>query len=182
MDSVVAGRHAAAMSEARERRGTTGERGRAEGLGIDVAVGERRSLAANENESATRAAFADPYVLRALSAMKADPARRWTVATLARVAGLSRAPFARRFRDAQGTSPMSWLAQHRVGLAQTRVLQGGSSLAAIALEVGYSSEFALSKAFKRLVGVAPRPYRRLATEQRHDARAVRAVRAIGKAA
>lgn len=141
MDSVEQGRHAAAMSD-----------------------GSHVGGAANENDLAAGCSGpgTDSYVERALAAMKADPARRWTVASLARVAGLSRAPFARRFRDATKTSPMSWLAQHRVSLAQRLVLDGGG-LAGIALQVGYSSEFALSKAFKRLVGVAPRPYRRLAT-------------------
>lgn len=104
----------------------------------------------------------DAYVERALAAMKADPARRWTVASLARVAGLSRAPFARRFRRATGTAPLRWLAEHRIGLAGARLAEGDLALAAIAAEIGYRSEFALSKAFKRIVGVAPVVFRRRA--------------------
>jgi transcriptional regulator GlxA family with amidase domain len=104
----------------------------------------------------------DPYVARALAAMKAEPARPWTVASLARVAGLSRAPFARRFREATGTSPLRWLSEHRLALAEERLVETDLGLAAIAVEIGYASEFAFSKAFKRKVGVAPGVFRRSA--------------------
>ena len=102
----------------------------------------------------------DEYVDRALAAMKAAPTRRWTVAALARVAGLSRAPFARRFRQATRTSPRRWLAAYRLGLARSHLLCGDITLAAIAAEVGYATEFALSKAFKRTFGIAPARFRR----------------------
>lgn len=92
--------------------------------------------------------------------MKSDPARRWTVASLARAAGLSRAPFARRFRQATGKSPLRWLTEHRLDVARARLLRTDLALAAIANEVGYGSEFAFSKAFKRLLGVAPGTFRR----------------------
>jgi len=110
---------------------------------------------------------ADAYVERALAAMRADPARRWTVGGLSRVAGLSRAPFARRFRRATGTSPLRWLAEHRLGLAQKRLVETDLTLAAIAVEIGYSSDFAFAKAFKRLFGVAPGVFRRVAPASRH---------------
>jgi AraC-like DNA-binding protein len=109
---------------------------------------------------------ADAYVARALGAMKADPARRWTVASLSRVAGLSRAPFARRFKRATGTSPLRWLTAHRLGIARSRLLEGGATLAAIAGAIGYRSEFALSRAFKRHYGMAPAFVRRLSTATR----------------
>jgi AraC-like DNA-binding protein len=109
---------------------------------------------------------ADAYVERALAAMRADPARRWTVGGLSRVAGLSRAPFARRFRRATGTSPLRWLAEHRLGLAQKRLVETDLTLSAIALEIGYSSDFAFAKAFKRLFGVAPGVFRRVAVASR----------------
>jgi transcriptional regulator GlxA family with amidase domain len=102
----------------------------------------------------------DEYVERALRAMKADPARRWTVAALSRAAGLSRAPFARRFRRATGTSPRRWLTAHRLEMAQAMLAGNAATLAAIAAAVGYASEFALSKAFKRVFGVAPAVFRR----------------------
>lgn len=102
----------------------------------------------------------DPHVEKAIEAMRREPARRWTVASLARVGGLSRAPFARRFRRATGTSPLRWLARLRLDLAKSLVGGGERSLAEIAPLVGYTTEFALSKAFKRMFGIAPRVYRR----------------------
>jgi len=105
----------------------------------------------------------DAYVDRALAAMTAEPARRWTVASLARVAGLSRAAFARRFRCATGKAPLQWLTDLRLGLATERLVRSDDSIAEIAFVVGYGSEFALSKAFKRRFGVAPGVYRRTAT-------------------
>jgi AraC-like DNA-binding protein len=93
--------------------------------------------------------------------MKADPARRWTVKSLARVGGLSRAAFARRFSRTVGVGPFRWLTEHRLHLAQAKLMDGEDGLAAIAAEVGYGSEFAFAKAFKRRFGVAPGRFRRL---------------------
>src|SRR5262245_31921824 len=90
----------------------------------------------------------DSYVEKAMAAMRADPKRRWTVASLARVAGLSRAAFARRFRQAAGLPPLRWLMELRLGIAQDRLVDDDTSLATIAVELGYSTEFAFSKAFK----------------------------------
>jgi transcriptional regulator GlxA family with amidase domain len=98
-----------------------------------------------------------------MDAMKADPSRRWTVAALGRTAGLSRAAFARRFTRAVGVPPLRWLAEHRIGLAREHLVETDWTLAAIAWEVGYRCEFAFSKAFKRLVGIAPGLFRRRAT-------------------
>jgi transcriptional regulator GlxA family with amidase domain len=95
-----------------------------------------------------------------MDAMKAAPGRRWTVAALGRIAGLSRAAFARRFASAVGVPPLRWLAEHRIGLAQKHLVETDWPLAVIAGEVGYRCEFAFSKAFKRTVGIAPGVYRR----------------------
>jgi transcriptional regulator GlxA family with amidase domain len=102
----------------------------------------------------------DSQVDRAIDAMKADPGRRWTVAALGHIAGLSRAAFARRFTLAVGVPPLRWLAEHRIGLAEKHLVDTDWSLAVIAGEVGYRCEFAFSKAFKRLVGIAPGVFRR----------------------
>jgi AraC-like DNA-binding protein len=104
----------------------------------------------------------DEQVERAIGAMKAAPTRRWTVATLGRVAGLSRAAFARRFARATGAAPLHWLTKHRMELARARLLEDSEPLAAIAAEVGYACEFAFAKAFKRVVGIAPGVLRRVA--------------------
>jgi AraC-like DNA-binding protein len=120
----------------------------------------RRGRVANDVQPAPAR---DPYVERALAAMKADPARRWTVSALARVAGLSRAPFARRFRRALGVPPLRWLTEHRLAAARRRLVETDLALAAIAAEIGYESEFAFAKAFKRRFGVAPGRFRRIAS-------------------
>ena len=117
----------------------------------------RRPREASANDIRAR----DAYVERALAAMRDNPARRWTVATLARVAGLSRAPFARRFQRATGTSPLRWLTEHRLERARRSLVETDLGIAAIAVEIGYASDFAFSKAFKRLFGVAPGMFRRV---------------------
>lgn len=108
----------------------------------------------------------DAHVDRALSAMKSEPSKRWTVAALGRVAGLSRAALARRFTKALGVSPLRWLAEHRLRLAEQRLVDTDLALAAIATDVGYQCEFAFAKAFKRLRGMPPGVYRRIARMQR----------------
>ena len=108
----------------------------------------------------------DSHVARALAAMKADPSRRWTVAALGRVAGLSRAALARRFTSALGVSPLRWLAEHRLRLAEERLVDTDLPLAAIAADVGYRCEFAFAKAFKRIVGMPPGVFRRVARAHR----------------
>lgn len=123
---------------------------------LDVTAEARDPLCMSANDVYA----ADSYVEKTLAAMRADPKRRWSVASLARVAGLSRAAFARRFRRATGLSPLRWLTELRLGIAQERLLDDDTSLATIAIELGYSSEFAFSKAFKRLLGIAPGRFRR----------------------
>lgn len=117
----------------------------------------RRGRNANDSQAEESR---DPYVARAIAAMKADPSRRWTVAALARIGGLSRAAFARRFSRALGKAPLRWLTEHRLRLAQARLLETDLGLAGIAVEIGYVSEFAFAKAFKRVFGVAPGLFRR----------------------
>jgi AraC-like DNA-binding protein len=104
-------------------------------------------------------ALDDAAVGAALRAMHGDPAHPWTVAELAALAGLSRAAFARRFHAATGTSPLAYLADWRIALAADALLRPGATLAAVAAEVGYGSEFAFSAAFKRQRGVAPGRWR-----------------------
>ncbi len=104
-------------------------------------------------------ALDDPVVGAALRALHADPARAWTVEGLAAVAGLSRAAFARRFVLAVRETPLAYLARWRVLLAQEALLREGSTLAAVAREVGYASEYALSAVFHRYVGEPPGRWR-----------------------
>lgn len=103
--------------------------------------------------------MADPVVGPALRALHADPARAWTVEALGSVAGLSRAAFARRFALLVGEPPLTYLTGWRMALAQDALRREGSTLAAVAREVGYGSEFALSAAFTRNVGEPPSRWR-----------------------
>jgi AraC-like DNA-binding protein len=105
------------------------------------------------------AGLRDPLIGRALAALHSDASRQWTVEGLARMAGLSRAGFAERFTAMVGHPPMQYLALWRMQLA-ARLLADGSGVAAVAGAVGYESEAAFSRAFKKLVGQAPGTWRR----------------------
>ncbi|HEY0133538.1 MAG TPA: AraC family transcriptional regulator [Nannocystis sp.] len=102
----------------------------------------------------------DRRIARALEVMQARPTERWTVAAHARAAGLSRAAFARRFLAELGVPPLRHLTELRMRRAARRLAESDDSLAAIAAEVGYDSEFAFSRAFKRHMGEAPGGFRR----------------------
>ena len=104
-------------------------------------------------------AHADPIVGPALRMLHNDPAAPWTVASLARAAGVSRAALARRFNDLVGEPPMSFLTGWRIALAADLLLEPGATVGSVAPRVGYGSSFALSTAFKRIRGVSPQQYR-----------------------
>jgi AraC-like DNA-binding protein len=105
-------------------------------------------------------ALADPRLARAIGAIHADPARRWTVADLAALAGMSRTVFAVRFRGIVGQTPVDYLAGWRMRLAADRLQRTGESVANIGFSVGYESEAAFSTAFRRLTGHTPIQHRR----------------------
>lgn len=104
-------------------------------------------------------ALRDPVVGQALQALHGDPAAPWTVAQLGRTVGLSRAALARRFTATVGEPPLTYLTNWRIALAKDALHREGSTLAAVAREVGFGSEFALSAAFRRTVGEAPGRWR-----------------------
>ena len=101
----------------------------------------------------------DPVVGHALAALHGEPHESWTVERLARLVGLSRSVFAERFAEMVGQTPMQYLALWRMQLA-SRMLMDGRQVAAVAGAVGYESEAAFSRAFKKLVGQAPAAWRR----------------------
>ena len=107
-------------------------------------------------------ALRDVPITRALSEMHARPGKEWSVEALARVAGLSRAAFARRFAEALGEPPLTYLGRWRMGLAARLLVESDATLAEVAARVGYDSEFAFSRAFKRIRGVAPSVFRQAA--------------------
>jgi AraC-like DNA-binding protein len=106
------------------------------------------------------AALNDPVTTTALQAIHHDPARAWTVATLAAEAQLSRAPFARRFTALIGQPPLTYLTWWRMTTAARLLQHTNQPLNTIANAVGYTSEFAFAHAFKRHHGTAPGKYRR----------------------
>ncbi|MDY7099994.1 MAG: AraC family transcriptional regulator [Actinomycetota bacterium] len=105
-------------------------------------------------------AQSDPVVGRALRLLQHNPAHPWTVASLASEVGLSRAALARRFAELVGEPPMSFLTEWRLTLAADLLRDPDATIGAVAQQVGYSSAFALSSAFKRVHGVSPRDHRR----------------------
>jgi AraC-like DNA-binding protein len=114
------------------------------------------------NGTGWAAVLGDPAVAAALAAIHRDPARQWTVASLAAVAGLSRAPFAKRFTDLTGQPPVGYLTWWRMTTAARLLRTSEAPLTSIAGTVGYRSEFAFATAFKRQYGTAPGRYRRSA--------------------
>jgi AraC-like DNA-binding protein len=103
----------------------------------------------------------DRYVGKALALLHARPAYPWTVDELARKVGLSRSALAQRFSERLGQPPIQYLAQWRLQIAAHELLAGRLSMAAVAAQVGYDSEAAFSRAFKREFGHAPAGWRRL---------------------
>lgn len=119
-----------------------------------------RAHAATSDCHGIVAALSDPAVSRALTAVHEDPARRWTVEGLASEAGLSRAALARRWRDALGAPPLTYVIRWRVAIAGRLLTTTDLPLAAVAARVGYTSEFAFARAFKRTTGDPPGRWRR----------------------
>jgi AraC-like DNA-binding protein len=102
----------------------------------------------------------DPHLGRVIAAIHEGCARPWTLAELARTAGLSRAAFAARFTEKVGESPMQYLLRCRMRRAMTLLTEERATLARTAERVGYGSEAAFSAAFKRHTGMSPGAYRR----------------------
>ena len=106
------------------------------------------------------AGLRDRIVASALALMHGCPAHPWTVEDLAQQAGTSRSVLARRFADLLGVPPMQYLAQWRLQLAAQQLRLADRALASVAEGVGYDSEAAFSRAFKREFGVPPATWRR----------------------
>jgi AraC-like DNA-binding protein len=101
----------------------------------------------------------DPVVGPALKLIYNNPAHPWTVANLAAAVGSSRAVFASRFTEQVGEPPIAFLTNWRLALAADLLQSSQATIAAVARQVGYSTPFALSSAFKRAYGDSPNTYR-----------------------
>ncbi|HKP55633.1 MAG TPA: AraC family transcriptional regulator [Polyangiales bacterium] len=101
----------------------------------------------------------DEHIGKSLSALHDRPAQPWTLEELAREVGLSRSMLAERFHHYVGVPPMHYLARWRMQLAASLLSGSTLNLVEVAERVGYNSEAGLSRAFKRMVGVAPSAWR-----------------------
>jgi AraC-like DNA-binding protein len=106
------------------------------------------------------AGLRDPQIGRALAVLHARPAEAWTAESLALEVGMSRSAFAERFTSLIGQPPMHYLTLWRMQVAAQHLREGHGSVAQIAFEVGYESEAAFSRAFKRQFGASPGTWRR----------------------
>ncbi|MCY1282841.1 RCS-specific HTH-type transcriptional activator RclR [compost metagenome] len=111
-------------------------------------------------QSGWLAGLGDPLVGRALVLLHGRLAEHWTTEALAREVGLSRSAFAERFTRLVGLPPMHYLAHWRLQLAAARLRDGCSLMAQIAYDIGYESEAAFNRAFKREFGMPPATWRK----------------------
>lgn len=148
----------------------------AEVLFVEALRGYVESLP--ERQTGWLAGLRDPVVGRSIALLHEKPTHAWTVASLARAVYVSRTVLAERFVERVGIPPMQYLTQWRMTLAAHLLLSGHLSLTRIAEEIGYESEAAFSRAFKREYGAPPGVWRRrnmaddklaTASDQTHDA-------------
>ena len=148
-----------AVLEAKEKR--------AGGNGILAKLGElmfvelvRNYVEALPSESnGWLAGLRDRHIGRALSLLHERPTHAWTLDQLAKEVGVSRSSLAERFTNFVGTPPMQYLQKWRLQIAASRLLEGVSNIATIAAEIGYESEAAFSRAFKKTAGAPPAEWR-----------------------
>ncbi len=103
-------------------------------------------------------ALADKQMSAAIACMHDDPGHPWTLQKLAESVGMSRSVFALRFKETVGTAPMEYLTRWRMLLAGDRLKNTDDSISVIAFSLGYESESAFGKAFRRVMGSSPRQY------------------------
>lgn len=104
-------------------------------------------------------ALADPIISRTIDIMDQEPARRWTVAELARAVGMSRSAFANRFASRLGSPPLTYLTQRRLDQARSALADGAEPVVEVAYSAGYGSVSAFGLAFKKRFGISPARYR-----------------------
>jgi AraC-like DNA-binding protein len=149
-----------ALSESGQRRG--GERCLLMRLSevMFVEVLRRYLRLTRQLESGWLNGLRDPLVGRALTLMHSDVARSWTLQSLARESGASRTILAERFHRLVGLPPMQYLASWRMQAASVLLNDPSAKVYRVAIEVGYESEAAFSRAFKRITGSSPSAWRR----------------------
>jgi AraC-like DNA-binding protein len=148
-----------AVRESREKR--AGSRSVLLRLGelMFVEVVRRYLTTLTTEEGGWLSGLRDPLVGRALARLHAQPSTPWTLEMLAREIATSRSVLAERFTHFVGEPPMHYLTRWRIQLAAGMLADGATKVATVARDVGYDSEAAFSRAFKKLTGVAPAAWR-----------------------
>lgn len=149
----------AALLDAELRRGLAGADVLLSRLGDVIMVQILRGWLAQHEAPGWVGALADPVLSRVLGLVHADPAREWTAAELARRAGMSRSAFFTYFTARVGEPPAAYLLRWRMWVARRALRDRRRGVAEIGRSVGYASEAAFSRAFKRAVGAAPAAWR-----------------------
>ena len=129
----------------------------------------RYILSLPPGETGWLAGARDPIIGQALALLHKEPAEDWTISDLAKRVGLSRTRLAERFRHFLGESPMAYLAQWRLKLGAEMLQATENSIAEVAAAVGYGSEAAFNRAFKRQFACPPAHFRRSRNAQRPGA-------------
>jgi AraC-like DNA-binding protein len=159
-DSVERLRTLLALAVAESARTLPGSRSMLRRVAELVFVEVLRShLAAAEAGPGWLGGLRDPLVGRALACLHAAPARAWTLQALAHEVGASRSVLAERFASLVGHPPMAYLTQWRMQLASGQLARGAAPVRAVAAEVGYESEAAFCRAFRKITGVTPAAWR-----------------------
>jgi len=122
-----------------------------------TAIG-RRSMAAAR--AGARRPVMDVRIARVLAALREGLSEKWTIAKMARLAGMSRAAFIRLFTATTGTPPLTYVTRLRIEVAQALLAETEEAAALIAERVGYGSVYAFTRAFTRLTGKPPVLFRR----------------------
>lgn len=119
-----------------------------------------------DNAEGWLAALADRHVGRAIQMLHDDPAHAWTLGTLAQAVGVSRTVLVSRFTSQIGVAPMTYLSNWRMQIAAGMLAGGSATIASVAADVGYESEAAFSRTFKRCTGMSPGAWRKRSTLKR----------------
>jgi len=128
------------------------------------------ALSLKPGEGGWLGAVHDPQISRALALMHEQPEARWTAASLARQVGVSRSAFYARFKQLVGEPPSAYLTRWRIRCACDHLVHPERSIAEVASAVGYSSEDALARAFRRTMGHTPAAWRRQRLTHSHRPR------------
>ena len=119
-----------------------------------------RSFAVSQDADGTGwlRGFSDAKLSRALASIHDEPERKWKVAEMGELAGMSRSVFAKRFSSVMGESPMDYLRSWRMHLARLTLEKGDITITKLANDIGYQSEAAFRSAFRKKTGLTPRDY------------------------